>query len=192
MSRMPPVPHQAKDRAFMPCRGGVTRPSLTRRTLLLGALAFGARPVRAATPSRIVVLGGDLAEIAFALGAGARVVGTDDTAQYPPEAAALPKVGYMRRFGAEGVLSLAPDLVLAHAAAGPDTALDQLRAAGLRVETAPAADGWAGVPPKIAFVGAMLGLEAEAAALIAHLEAEMASVGATPSPVPRRGPVCCS
>lgn len=151
---------------------------LTRRTLLLGAsAALAAAPARASA-SRIVVLGGDLAEIVFGLGAGARVVGTDDTAQHPPEAAALPKVGYMRRFGAEGVLSLAPDLVLANPAAGPDTALDQLRAAGVRVEIAPEGEGWPSVPPKIAFLGRVLGLEAEAAVLTAGLEAEMARLAA--------------
>lgn len=152
-----------------------------RRAMLLLALAgllAGGGGLRAAPPERAVILGGDLAEIAFALGAGGRVVGTDTTATHPPEAAALPKTGYLRRISAEGVLSLSPDLVLAAPAAGPETALAQLRAAGVPVETGPSADGWAGVLPKIAFMGAALGREAEAQALASSVAQRMAAVRA--------------
>lgn len=160
---------------------------LSRRALMQAAgAALVAPPVRAGGARRVVILGGDLVEIVFALGAGDRVVGTDDTGRYPPQAAALPKVGYMRRFGPEGVLALAPDLVLANPAAGSDTALDQLRAAGVPVALAPGGEGWASVPPKIAFVGGILGLEPEAARLSAGLEAEMARladrIGDIPEP----------
>ncbi|HMR60273.1 ABC transporter substrate-binding protein, partial [Amaricoccus sp.] len=151
---------------------------LTRRSLLAaagGALGLAAF-ARAATAGRVLVLGGDLAEIVFALGAGARVIAADDTALWPPEAEALPKVGYLRRISAEGVMSLAPDLVLASPVAGPATAMDQMRAAGLEIAVGPEGDGFAVVPEKIAFVGAALGLQAEAAALAARVEAEMASV----------------
>lgn len=158
---------------------------LSRRALLLaGGAALAAAPARSDGPQRIVVLGGDLVEIVFALGAGDRVVGTDDTGRHPAAAAALPKVGYLRRFGPEGVLSLAPDLVLANPAAGPETALDQLRAAGLPVALAPGGEGWSSVPPKIAFVGELLGLAPEAARLSARLEAEMARLATRIADVP--------
>ena len=155
---------------------------LGRRRLLLagGALLVLAPAAWGETPgapaARVLVLGGDLAEIAFALGAGDRVIAVDDTAEWPPEAAALPKVGYLRRLSAEGVLSLAPDLVLASPDAGPPAAMDQLRAAGLRIEVGPAGDGFESVGPKIAFVGAALGLDAEAEALATRVAAEMAEV----------------
>lgn len=161
---------------------------LSRRAALLAGLgAAAALPVRAAAGERVLVLGGDLVEIAFAIGAGGRVVGADDTALWPPETAALPKVGYMRRFSAEGALSQTPDLVLASPAAGPETALDQLRAAGVRIETGPEGDGLGAVAAKIAFVGAALGRRAEAAALAARVAAEMAALEAALSGV-RGGP----
>jgi iron complex transport system substrate-binding protein len=154
---------------------------IRRRALLAGlgaALGLAALPARGAAGERALVLGGDLVEIAFALGAGDRLVGADDTAVWPPETAALPKVGYMRRFSAEGALSLTPDLVLASPAAGPDAALEQLRAAGVRIETGPDGDGLPAVAAKIGFVGAALGREAEAAALSARVAAEMAALDA--------------
>jgi iron complex transport system substrate-binding protein len=126
----------------------------------------------------VLVLGGDLAEIAFALGAGGRVVATDDTALHPPEAAALPKVGYLRRLSAEGILAVGAELVLASPDAGPPAVVEQLRGAGVALEVAPEGDGFASVAPKVAFVGRALGLEAEAAALNARIEAEMAAVEA--------------
>lgn len=160
--------------------------ALTRRRLLLagGALLL-ARPARAAADAgRVVVLGGDLAEIAFALGAGPRLVAADSTAVWPPEAEALPKVGYLRRLSAEGILSLTPDLVIASADAGPPVVIDQLRAAGLAVATAPAGTGFETVVPKIAFVGAALGLEAEAEALAGRVAAEMEAVAAAVADLP--------
>jgi iron complex transport system substrate-binding protein len=151
---------------------------LSRRAVLLSiAAGLAARPARAAA-RRVLVLGGDLVEIAFALGAGERLVGADDTALWPPEAAALPKVGYLRRLSAEGVLSLSPDLVLANPAAGPEAALAQLRAAGVPIVMGPEGDGFAAVAPKIAFMGRELGRPVEAAALSERIERDMAALQA--------------
>jgi iron complex transport system substrate-binding protein len=127
----------------------------------------------------VLVLGGDLAEIVYALGAGDRVVAVDDTALFPPETAVLPKVGYLRRLTAEGILSLMPELVLMSPDAGPASAIDQLRAAGVRIETAPAGDDFSAVVPKIVFVGSTLGLEVEATALAGRVTGEMAAVEAS-------------
>ena len=160
--------------------------ALSRRALLAagGALLL-AGPARAAPDAgRVVVLGGDLTEIAYALGAGPRLVAANSTALWPPEAEALPKVGYLRRLSAKGILSLMPDLVLASADAGPPAVLDQLRSAGLAVETAPAGTGFDAVVPKIDFVGRALGLPAEAAALAAGVEADMARVEAAVAGLP--------
>jgi len=66
--------------------------ALTRRALLAaGALLLVGPASAAAMAARVVVLGGDLAEIAFALGAGPWLVAADDAALWPPEAAALPR-----------------------------------------------------------------------------------------------------
>ncbi|WP_175752607.1 heme/hemin ABC transporter substrate-binding protein [Burkholderia ambifaria] len=122
-------------RAFLPRRRVVLASAVA------GALA-GALPGRAlpqAAQKRVVVIGGALAETAFALGGadarGYRLVGADTTCTYPDAAKRLPKVGYQRALSAEGLLSLRPDLVLASAEAGPPTAIAQVKSAGVAVKT---------------------------------------------------------
>lgn len=136
-------------------------------------VAVLAAPAAADAPARIVVAGGDLTEIVHALGGGERVVGVDTTSLHPPAVTELPQIGYVRALAPEGVLSLRPDLLIGAADAGPADALDKLRAAGLRVEIAPDVEGADSVPAKIEFVGEILGVEAEAAALSATYAAEM-------------------
>lgn len=103
---------------------------MRRRSLLLAPLLMAA-----AAPARVLTLGGAVTETAFALGAGDRLVGTDLSSRYPKAAADLPKTGYLRALGAEGVLSLRPDLILASADAGPPAVLRQIAAAGVRIVT---------------------------------------------------------
>ncbi|WP_034181701.1 hemin ABC transporter substrate-binding protein [Burkholderia pyrrocinia] len=90
-------------------------------------------------PKRVVVIGGALAETAFALGGAEtpryRLVGADTTCTYPDAAKRLPKVGYQRALSAEGLLSLRPDLVLASAEAGPPNTIAQVKNAGVAVTT---------------------------------------------------------
>ncbi|HDR9813838.1 TPA: ABC transporter substrate-binding protein, partial [Burkholderia cenocepacia] len=107
---------------------------------LAGALPGGVFAQRApAAPKRVIVIGGALAETAFALGGAEtqryRLVGADTTCTYPDAAKRLPKVGYQRALSAEGLLSLRPDLVLASAEAGPPTAIAQVKGAGVAVTT---------------------------------------------------------
>ncbi|VVD59523.1 heme/hemin ABC transporter substrate-binding protein [Pandoraea terrigena] len=85
-------------------------------------------------PKRVVVAGGALTEIVYALGAQDRMIANDLTSLYPEAATRLPKIGYLRTLSAEGVLSLRPDLLLAGAEAGPPNVLSQIAAAGVPVE----------------------------------------------------------
>lgn len=133
---------------------------------------------------RIVVAGGDLTEIAYALGAGDRIIAVDSTSNYPAEVAEKEQIGYVRRLSAEGVLSLAPDLILAAHDAGPDTALTQLEGAGVRIAKAPATDTADGIPDKIRFVGEELGATADAERMAAQVESELADVAARVTKLP--------
>lgn len=127
---------------------------------------------------RIVVAGGDLTEIVFALDAEDQLVGVDQTSTWPPQAQDLPQIGYVRRLSAEGVLSLDPDLLIAAHDAGPELALRQLRRAGVMVVQAPDVDGADGVMAKIALVGEILNREDDAQALAAQFQADLAAVQA--------------
>jgi iron complex transport system substrate-binding protein len=79
---------------------------------------------------RIIPLDGDLAEVVFALGLGDRVVATDLSATFPPEADALPEIGYQRSLTAEPIAAFEPTVLLATDLAGPRETLDQLRDLG--------------------------------------------------------------
>ncbi|MEM9394729.1 MAG: ABC transporter substrate-binding protein [Pseudomonadota bacterium] len=128
-------------------------------------------PVFAA--DRILTVGGSVTEIAYALGQGDRLVARDTTSTYPPEAETLPDVGYMRALSPEGVLSLAPDLIIAEDGAGPAETIDVLETARVPiifVDDDPSADG---LMKKITIVGEALDVPAEAAQLAAEVSAEL-------------------
>ncbi|MEM9060865.1 MAG: ABC transporter substrate-binding protein [Pseudomonadota bacterium] len=130
----------------------------------------------AADAKRIVVAGGDLTEIAYALGAGDRIIAVDSTSNYPAEATKKEQIGYVRRLSAEGILALTPDLLLMAHDAGPETAVSQLEGAGVRIAKAPPADTIDAIPAKIRFVGAELGAQSGADALAGDVEAALGDV----------------
>jgi iron complex transport system substrate-binding protein len=83
-----------------------------------------------APPQRIVSLLPSLTETVCALGACARLVGTDRHSNHPAEVAALPKLGGLDDAQVERIVALKPDLVLA---AGSSRVIDRLQSLGLRV-----------------------------------------------------------
>ncbi|MFP4044075.1 MAG: hemin ABC transporter substrate-binding protein [Rhodosalinus sp.] len=143
---------------------------------LLLAVGLAAFPALGLAAERIVVAGGAVTEIVYALGAGDRVVARDTTSSHPPEVEALPDVGYVRRLSPEGVLSLAPDLILAEEGAGPAETVQVLERAEIPFVTIPDATDAKGVAAKVRAVGAALDLEAKAAALAEEIESEIATV----------------
>ena len=67
----------------------------------------------ATPPQRIVSLTPHLTELLFDIGAGDRVVATDDASDYPAEVANLPRVANYRSINLEALLAQKPDLVVA-------------------------------------------------------------------------------
>jgi iron complex transport system substrate-binding protein len=115
--------------------------------------------------SRIIPVNGDIAEVVFALGLGDAVVGTDVSATYPPEADALPEVGYQRTLLAEQILSLDPSVVVANTDAGPQEVLDQLRGTGVPVVVIDYPHDLTGPAAKVRLVATALGVPARGEAL---------------------------
>jgi iron complex transport system substrate-binding protein len=149
---------------------------IPRRWLLPAAFGAAAGLVAARArgaeggPARIVSVGGAVTEIAFALGAGPRLVAVDSTSRFPAAARGLPQIGYLRALAPEGLISLRPDLLLLSDEAGPPQALAVLRAAGQPMTVVPDDPGAAGIAPKIAGVAAALGLDG--AALMEAVDAD--------------------
>ncbi|MBW7920828.1 MAG: ABC transporter substrate-binding protein [Rubellimicrobium sp.] len=145
---------------------------------------------QADAPPRTVVLGGTLAEIIAALGAEDQLVGRDATSSWPESLLALPDVGYLRAVSAEGVLSLEPELIIADPGAGPEAAVDVLRASGVPYVTVPYERSAEGVIDKITATAAALHREAEGAALAARVRSQIDEAAARAAAIPedaRRG-----
>ena len=107
---------------------------------------------------RIIPLDGTVAEVVFALGLGDRVVATDLSATYPPEADALPEIGYQRALTAESIATYSPTVLLATEIAGPPGVIDDLRRLGFPVVIVPNRSGPEGPPEKIRAVAEALGI----------------------------------
>lgn len=167
-----------------------SRPS---RRELAGGLALAALgialptdiagPALAQTPARIVVAGGIITEVLYALGLQDRIVGVDSTSQFPGEALKdKANIGYVRALSAEGVLSLKPSLVMLIEGAGPPDAVSLLNESGVKLVRI--TDGLTpdDVATRIAAIGAAVGAAAPAERLAARARAgfeELASLRST-------------
>lgn len=122
-------------------------------------------------PRRIIPLDGDLAEVVFALGQGGDVVATDISATYPPEADALPEIGYQRALAAEPIAEFEPTLALATDIAGPPEVLDELERLGIDVVMIPTESSPQGPGDKIRAVSAALDISEAGEQLAADVDA---------------------
>lgn len=120
-----------------------------RHLTLLGTLFLGAPPaladsitvtdddgreVRLENPAeRIVSLAPHITEVLFAVGAGDRLVGVTEFSDFPPEAAALPRVGGYSRIDMERVVQVDPDLVIAWRSGNSGAQIEHLRDLGFTV-----------------------------------------------------------
>jgi iron complex transport system substrate-binding protein len=151
---------------------------MDRRSFLFGSacVVLACRQTEPTGGTRVVSLGGGLTEILFALGIEADIVGVDSSSYFPEAAQRLPQVGYQRRISAEGVIGLAPTLVVHSDAAGPSEALDQIRAAG--IETAQFEDPWDldGARARLRAIAAKLERVAQGDQLIAQLDTEIGTL----------------
>jgi iron complex transport system substrate-binding protein len=125
-------------------------------------------------PRRVVCLSSETTEIAFAVGAGDRVVGVPGTARRPPEARERPKVGGFTTFRLDKILDLAPDLVLAFSDLQADVVRDLVRA-GVPV-LALNQRSLAEIFQAILVIGGALGCEAAARGAVVDLQDEFRQV----------------
>jgi iron complex transport system substrate-binding protein len=154
---------------------------ITMRTFIITLLLIASGHFAAHAddgPKRILTLGSDITEIVYSLGEGARVVGRDSTSVYPPEAGTLPDVGYFRQLGAEGLLSLKPDLIIASASAGPPEVLQQIASTGVKILSMPEKMSSDGLIEKVGEIARAIGAEAKGAELAANLKRDIESARA--------------
>lgn len=161
---------------------------LSRRRLLATAFAATATLPQtglAGAPRRLVVAGGALTEIVVALGAGDHLVGVDQTSLHPAMVRKLPQIGYLRTLGAEGILSLSPDLIIMSDQAGPPTTMAQLRGTGVPLLVVPESYTDPAVPKKILAVAEAVGRRTEGRVLAAAVSADLLAVQDMVAPLKR-------
>ncbi|MDN7241830.1 ABC transporter substrate-binding protein [Planococcus sp. N028] len=128
-------------------------------------------------PKAIVSMVPSNTEIAYELGLGDKMVGVSDFDNYPEEAAKVEKIGG-QEFNVEKIISLQPDIVLAHESGlgVGDAGLQQLRDAGVKVFVVNNAVSFEEVYETIDTIGKAAGAQEEAKAEIAEMKEEVAEI----------------
>jgi iron complex transport system substrate-binding protein len=106
--------------------------------------------------SRVVVLANGVAEIMNALNAKSILVGRDISST-EKELKDVPIVTSGHQVLPEKVIELKPDLVIIDASTGPKAALDQIRAAGIKIVETPESWTLADIPTKVSAVASAIG-----------------------------------
>ncbi len=133
------------------------------------------RTVTLAAPARrIVSLLPSSTESVCALGACDRLLGVDRWSDFPPQAAALPRVGGLEDTAIERIVALKPDLVLA---AASTRAIDRLESLGL-VVLALEPKGFADTRRVLESIARAIGAPGEGDALWRGIEARIDAAGA--------------
>jgi len=160
-----------------PAVDGSTTENATTENAATDAATAVASPEPAGTaPQRIITVPGNITETVFALGLGERVVGACASSMHPADVEAIPKVGYRSNLNAEGVLSLAPDLVIATDEAGPEDVMEQIRAAGVRVEMVPSDRTLDGAIGRTKRIAELLGASEAGERVVSAIRSGIASV----------------
>lgn len=150
------------------------------------ALGFGATAALAGPPERVVSINLCTDQLAMMLAAPGQLLSVSHIAADPLVSVMADQAAdYRLNYGqAEEIHTLAPDLVLA----GPYSSrytVSLLRRLGVEVRELPAADRLADIPQTIALMGAWLGQEAAAEAMIADFRAGLAALASDSAHRPR-------
>jgi len=157
--------------AYLPCASGHTADV---RTVTSG----DGRKVEIRDTSRIVTIGAAVTETVFALGHGKEVVAVDQTSTFPAAVREKPNVGYMRALSAEGVLSLAPTLIIATEGSGPPDVIGNLSRAGVPFVLVPEGYDEATIFRKVRVIAEVLGEKERGEAMIRAMQEDFRVVQA--------------
>ncbi|MGL6071004.1 cobalamin-binding protein [Craterilacuibacter sp.] len=110
---------------------------------------------------RVISLAPHATELLFAAGGGKAIVGAVEYSDYPPAAAAIPRIGNNRQLDLERIIALKPDLLVVWLHGNAERQLAQLKKLGIPLfysEPKKLAD----IPAAITRLGSLLGSEAVA------------------------------
>ena len=139
--------------------------------------AVGEEIVIEEEPEAIVSMVPSNTEIAYELGLEDKMVGLSDYDNYPEDTAEVEKIGG-QEFNVEKIISLQPDLVLAHESGlgVGDAGLQQLRDAGLSVIVVNSAASFEEVYETMTTIGQATGAVEEAEIMVSEMKEEVAAI----------------
>ncbi|WP_394121374.1 ABC transporter substrate-binding protein [Planococcus donghaensis] len=139
--------------------------------------AVGEEVVIEEEPEAIVSMVPSNTEIVYELGAGDKMVGVSDFDNFPEEATEVEKIGG-QEFNVEKIISLQPDLVLAHESGlgVGDAGLQQLRDAGLDVFVVNNAISFEEVYDSITVIAQATGTMETAESIVSEMEVQVAEI----------------
>ncbi|ARI78563.1 ABC transporter substrate-binding protein [Halobacillus mangrovi] len=128
-------------------------------------------------PEKIISTIPSNGEILFTLGLSEEIVGVSDYANYPEEATQKEKIGG-QDLNVEKILSLEPDLVLAHAsgAHNSEQALEQIRDAGIKVFVVQEATSFEAVYESIQTIGKVTGASEKAEKIVTGMKEDLEAI----------------
>lgn len=127
--------------------------------------------------ARIVALAPHIAELAFAAGAGSKLVGVSSYSDFPAAAARIPVIGDFGKVDMERIVQLKPDLVIAWKSGNRSADIEKLEQLGFPVfvtEPRRLAD----IPRLLRDLGMLAGTQAEADRAATAYDRELARLGA--------------
>jgi len=142
--------------------------------ILLLALFF-ATDVQA-QDRRLITVGAMASELVCELGHCGEIVAVDITSVYPQELIPKPKVGYVSKLSAEGILSLKPTMLIYIDGSGPAQVLQQLGQSGVKLHKLSKELGVKAAGERILMLGKILGEEEKAGALNKKVSSSLAEL----------------
>ena len=146
---------------------------------------FGREVTIPKEPQRIISCAPGNTELLFALGLETRIVGVTNWCNYPLKAQQIEKIGDISPLNLEKIVSLHPDLILAHELNGAE-AIDRLAAFGLPVLILKPTD-FGDIIAAVELTGQATGRAGAAAALKSKLQGTIAEVRHRGEKTRRRG-----
>ncbi|RID87463.1 ABC transporter substrate-binding protein [Peribacillus asahii] len=126
-------------------------------------------------PKKIVSVIPSNTEIAFALGLGDQIVGVSDYDTYPEETKDIEKIGGLE-MNIEKVVSLKPDLVLAHSSNNVEGGVKQLKEMGITVLVVNDAQNFKQVYHSIEMIGTATGKTEAATVIVEDMQTKLKDV----------------
>ena len=128
---------------------------------------------------KVVALANGAGEIISAMGFKSILIGRD-IASTDVDLKSVPIVTSGHQVVAEKIIALTPDLVIVDKSTGPQSALDALAVAGIRVVTTPEAWTLGDMPAKVRAIADAIGVPASGAALNAALNSSLEKLQESP------------